>query len=202
LVLGELPYPEAATAIAARMFDPDDSVRRAAMIAARALKGAPEVSTVLTTTLERILRSSSEHDARRVISAIALSELTCVAAIPTLIAVLSREPKPVREAARRALRRLTCQDFAEDVEFWDAWWSERGGEERAEWLFDALTHDSPELRAQASSELAPVLPFEVPTFSSLDEAGRLQLQARCRAWWRGKATEPAGSGEHDDPRRL
>lgn len=183
LALGELPYPETATALLARLFDPDDDVRRAATTACRALRGSTDTFQLVTKGLLKTLESNLERAQRRAQAADALGAIAAADAALALIAMLAHSEPRVVAACIDALRRLTCQDFGDDQAAWQVWWKRHGSEDRALWLIDSLTHRSPELRERAAMELAPLVPFELEPLASLGEAGRASLQAKVRAHW-------------------
>ncbi|MCC6645896.1 MAG: hypothetical protein IT374_10040 [Polyangiaceae bacterium] len=183
VALGELPYPETATALLARLFDPDDDVRRAATTACRALRGSADTFQLVTKGLMKTLESNLERAQRRAQAADALGAIAAPDAALALIAMLAHSEARVVAACLDALRRLTCQDFGDDQAAWQVWWRRHGAEDRALWLIDSLTHRSPELRERAALELAPLVPFELDALSSLGEAARASVQAKVRAHW-------------------
>ena len=172
-------------------------MRTAALVAARFLKSSPEVFGVLVPSLEKTLRATTEPEERRATAAIALGELTVTTSVPLLLATVESADVPVKTAAIAALRHVTLQDFGDEVAKWDRWWAKNGDRDRAECLMDALTHAAPDIRAQAIRELSPVLPFDVSKFESLSEAGRVALQDRCRAWWKGDRSDRPGPLDRD-----
>ncbi len=193
IALGELPYPETATALLARLFDPDEDVRRAAVSACRALRGSVETFQLVTKGVLKTLEGNLERAQRRAQAADALGAIAAHDAALALIAMLAHSEPRVVAACIDALRRLTCQDFGDDQAAWQVWWKRHGNEDRALWLIDSLTHRSPELRERAALELAPLVPFELDTLASLGEAGRASLQARIRAHWEAHPRgEPRG----------
>jgi hypothetical protein len=196
LVLGELAYPEAAQAILSRLFDPDEDVRRAALAAARMQRSSSEVFGLLLSSIERIVRASSEQPMRRVQAALALGELATPGCVPTLLAALETGSHELHHASRVALSHLTLRDLGDDVAPWDVWWRRHGAEDRAVWVIDALTSEHDELRSRAVGELRTVVPFDLSAFESLAPVDRSALQDKVRAWWqaglgdgRGRALE-------------
>ena len=90
----------------------------------------------------------------------------------------------VGEAARRALVRLTGQDYRLDSRKWSGWWTSNVGRHRYEWLIDAVLQDDPRLRKEALDELSgPVgrpLALEVDAGPERLEAMHLELMH----WWK------------------
>lgn len=76
LLLGEFPYPEAATGLLPRVFDSDTSVGQAALLSGRLLRSSPEVFNQLLGDLQRIAESRNEPPERRARATSALATLS------------------------------------------------------------------------------------------------------------------------------
>ena len=179
LLLGRMRDPAAFLPLADRAFDLDAGVRAAALAALSRARRDLDFPPVL----ERLRREILGDDlARAAAAAAALARLGDGGAIPLLIEALDA-PDPVSDAAAGALEHLTCRRFGRDAPRWLAWWKDRRGRRRAEWLFEALEDEDRDVRAAAAERLreagSPPLPF-LPDASPAEraEAGRAW-----RAWW-------------------
>ncbi|HEX5098088.1 MAG TPA: hypothetical protein VFV94_01240 [Polyangiaceae bacterium] len=188
-LLGEIPTPESAHAIARRFFDGDVEVRRAALTAARLLSSAPQSMATLLAELGVTAEDRMRPTSARLTAMEALAELRQPQAIPHLILALDDNPVDVVQSARRALVVLARQDFGASPGGWNDWWRSASGRHRIEWLIDALTHDSPEIRRPAGEELKALTREYFGYYDDLPPAERSQAQRQYRQWWetRGKA---------------
>jgi hypothetical protein len=183
-LLGELGFPEAAQAVAARLFDDDLAVRRIARRSAAALLATgPAAEAPLLPMLERLARSGGERPSRRLLAIDALGELCLPSTVPVLIAVLSDPVSEVSEAAHRALVQITRQDHRRDARRWVDWLTANATRHRVEWLIDALVHEQPTIRRAAAEELSQIAPGDFGYYDDLPPDERKAAQARYRAWW-------------------
>ncbi|HWP09190.1 MAG TPA: hypothetical protein VNN72_25780, partial [Polyangiaceae bacterium] len=188
-LLGEIPTPESAHAIARRFFDGDVEVRRAALTAARLLSSSPQSMATLLAELGVTAEDRMRPTGARLTAMEALAELRQPQAVPHLILALDDNPVDVVQSARRALVVLARQDFGASPGGWNDWWRAASGRHRIEWLIDALTHDSPEIRRPAGEELKALTREYFGYYDDLPPAERSQAQRQYRQWWetRGKA---------------
>jgi hypothetical protein len=188
-LLGEIPTPESAHAIARRFFDGDVEVRRAALTAARLLGSSPQAMATLLAELGVTAEDRMRPTGARLTAMEALAELRQPQAVPHLILALDDNPVDVVQSARRALVVLARQDFGASPGGWNDWWRTALGRHRIEWLIDALTHDSPEIRRPAGEELKALTREYFGYYDDLPPAERSQAQRQYRQWWetRGKA---------------
>jgi hypothetical protein len=113
----------------------------------------------------------------------ALGELRDPAVIPALVEVLTGAPA-LATAAHQALVAITLQDFGESRRKWSAWWERHQSEERAEWLFEALAHKSPEIRFAAYEELRLITGEYFGYHFDLPKREREEARERWHTWWR------------------
>jgi hypothetical protein len=125
-LLGELHYPDSATAILARMFDDDQEVRRVAARGARGFVLDSELGTTVRFGLERAVTRRDEPEHRRVLAIQALAEIKAYRSVPAIIRVLGESSEPLVQAATDALAALTKQGFGRDRRRWDSWWANAG----------------------------------------------------------------------------
>ncbi|UQA55131.1 hypothetical protein [Polyangium aurulentum] len=183
-LLGELGFPEAAQAVAVRLFDEDLAVRRIARRSAAALLATgPAAEAPILPMLERLARSGNERASRRLLALEALAELCLPSTVPVLIAVLSDPAPEVAEAAHRALVYITRQDHRRDARRWVDWLTANATRHRVEWLIDALVHEQPSLRRAAAEELQQIAGGDFGYYDDLPPDERKAAQARYRAWW-------------------
>lgn len=181
--LGELRYQESASALIARLFDDDVSVRRVARRSAAALVAAGEPGDPLVRFLDDMSRNPDEPVQRRSMAIETMGEIRVGRMVPPLIAALDATSAELRDTARRALVLATRQDFGSDVDRWTAWWSEHGGRHRIEWLIEALMHEDPGLRRAAGEELKSLTKEYFGYYDDLPARERERAQARYFEWW-------------------
>jgi hypothetical protein len=182
-VLGELRYPEAATALLPRLFDDDLAVRRIVRRSATALVGAGAAGAPLLKGLEDILQNREEPVPNRVLCAETMGEIRSGAFVPSLVAALEQPSSEIVEAARRALAAITRQDFGDDLDRWRGWWAQSGKRHRIEWLIDALMNDQPALRRAAGDELKALTKEYFGYYDDLPKRERERAQQLYRTWW-------------------
>jgi hypothetical protein len=188
-LLGEIPSPESAHAIARRFFDGDVEVRRAALTAARLLAHSPEAIATLVAELGITAEDRMRPTSVRLTAMESLAELRQPQAVPYLTLTLEDNPVDVVQSARRALVILARQDFGSDPARWNDWWRSAASRHRIEWLIDALTHDSTDIRRAAGEELKALTREYFGYYDDLPAAERAAAQRQYRQWWdtRGKA---------------
>lgn len=182
-VLGELRYPEAASALTPRLFDDDVAVRRIARRSAAALVNAGAAGQPIVVGLDHMTRNLDEPIGRRVMAIETMGEIRTGPLVPPLIAVLGDASDEVGDAARRALLLVTRQDLGRDARRWSEWWSKNGSRHRIEWLVDALMHDVPGIRRAAGDELKQLTKEYFGYYDDLPKKERERAQARYREWW-------------------
>jgi hypothetical protein len=188
-LLGELPTSDGARAIARRFFDGDLEVRRAALAAARLLTSSPDTAAALVAELGLTAEDRMKPTGVRLTAMEVLAELRHPQAVPYLVLVLEDNPVDVVQAARRSLVILARTDLGTSSVAWSEWWRENSSRHRIEWLIDALTHESRDIRRAAGEELKALTREYFGYYDDLPPADRRQAQAQYREWWesRGKA---------------
>jgi hypothetical protein len=188
-VLGELPWPDSARAVAERFCDEDEEVRRAALGAGRMLAADQSSRRALREALLRVCGNPGRTLSARRSAAHALGDLREQYAIPTLIALLDDEDHQVAGAAHQALVALTAQDFGPSRFRYTNWWETHSDAHRIEWLIDALTSENATLRRAAGEELKAVTKEYFGYYDDLPPQERAAAQGRYREWWnkRGRA---------------
>jgi hypothetical protein len=188
-LLGELQSPEGTHAVARRFFDTDEAVRRAALAAARLLLAHPDFGPQLVSEFAELAEDRAKGMGMRLASIEALGDLRHPLAVPALIRLLADGTPDIDEAARQALTVVARQDFGAQGAAWAEWWRGNGGRHRVEWLIDALTHDSQDIRRSAGEELKIVTREYFGYYDDLPARERERAQTRYREWWetRGKA---------------
>lgn len=183
-VLGELWFPEAATALLPRLFDDDLAVRRAARrsSASLALEGG-EAGAPIVQGLSHSARNIDDPTRRRVLAIETMGDIRAGLMVPPLISALGDPSEDVVDAARRSLLFITRQDHGIDAKRWLDWWSKNSSRHRVEWLIDALTHDDAAIRRAAGEELKELTReyFGYQSDALADE--RARTQSHYRAWW-------------------
>lgn len=188
-LLGELPAPESAHAVARRFFDTDETVRRAALSAAKLLLTHPEFGPQLINEFAELAEDRSKGMGMRLASIEALTDLRHPLTVPALIRLLAEGTEDVEKAAHQALVVVARQDFGRQGALWAEWWRANGQRHRIEWLIDSLTHESQDIRRAAGEELKMVTREYFGYYDDLPARERERAQSRYREWWetRGKA---------------
>ncbi len=188
-LLGELGGMEAARAIARRVDDEDEGVRQAALAGARLLHHDAEARAEIRALLQATASDRQAAVASRLGALEALGRLRDPEAIPGLVALLEDPSEKVARSAQSALIALAFQDLGRDAEAWRRWWARNSGRHRVEWMIDALTHDSQEIRHAAGEELKQTTREYFGYYDDLPRPERARAQQRYREWWeaRGRA---------------
>ena len=175
----ELPYAEAIPHVLIRLRDPDTGTRASALLAVAAIaKVAPDQVRDAIQPL-----SSSAEAADRVAAVRAMAALRQSAGVPSLLGALGDGDERVVVAAGDALVQVTGQDFGTDAQPWMEWWDENASRHRIEWLIDALTHDTAEIRRAAGEELRTLSREYFGYAADLPARERDRAQQRYRDWW-------------------
>jgi len=187
-LLGEIPSPDSAHAVARRFFDGDVEVRRAALTAARLLTSSPEGIATLVAELGTTASDRMRPTTVRLTAMETLAELRQPQAVPYLVAALDDNPRDIVQSARRALVVLARQDLGTDAPAWSSWWRGASTRHRIEWLIDALTHETTEIRRAAGEELKALTREYFGYYDDLPPGERSAAQRQYRQWWetRGK----------------
>jgi hypothetical protein len=189
-LLGEIPCIDSATAVSRRVADSSAEVRRAALEAGKLLQADEDARTALRDKVLTIAEGTSSVESR--VAAIeALAHFRDGRAVPRLVRLLPYRDE-VGQSAEWALGVLTRQAFGRDTAAWEAWWKEKGGQHRIEWLIDSLTHDDIEIRRAAGEELKSLTKEYFGYYDDLPKGERAKAQRRYREWWEttGKAKFP------------
>lgn len=188
-LLGEIPTPESAHAVARRFFDGDVDVRRGALAAARLLTASPDTISALIAELGMTAEDRGKPTSVRLTAMEMLAELRQAQAVPFLVLALQDNPIDIVQSARRALVTLTRQDFGTVPHTWSDWWRSASGRHRIEWLIDSLTHDQGDIRRAAGEELKALTREYFGYYDDLPPAQRVHAQKKYRDWWdtKGKA---------------
>jgi hypothetical protein len=187
-LLGELPSLESALAIARRFYDGDVEVRRSALAAARLLSSAPDALEALVAELGGMAEDRGKPTGVRLMAMETLAELRQAQAVSHLVRVLTDNPVDVVQAARRSLVVLARHDVGASPAAWAEWWRHNSSRHRIEWLIDALTDESPEIRRAAGEELKAQTREYFGYYDDLPPGERKHAQDKYREWWeaRGK----------------
>lgn len=181
LLLIELPYIDALDVAALASADDDPRVRRiASLVLARLAVDAPRQ------VAERLLRGAKDPEAsppRRIRVLEAVGTLGQPIAVPMLLPLVGDGLAQVGEAARRALVRLTGQDYRLDGRKWSGWWTSNVGRHRFEWLIDAVLQDDPRLRKEALDELSGPVGRPLTLEPDAGPERREVLHHELLQWW-------------------
>ncbi len=191
-LLGELPSRESAVAIAKRLIDSDQEVRRAALAAARAQQREPGARAAIRDYLTDLALDAGRSSESRHAAVEALSDIRDPDSVPSLIRILADSHRELAKSAHWGLAVLTRTDLGSDTRNWEKWWRKNAGRHRIEWLIDALMHENPDIRRAAGDELKNITKEYFGYYDDLPKRERAAAQARYRQWWETKGKDRFG----------
>jgi hypothetical protein len=182
-----MPTREAPTATASEKLG--NSGNREASNAARLLAASADAMAALIAELGITAEDRMKPTGVRLTAMEVLADLRNGQAVPYLVLVLEDNPVDLVQAARRSLVILARTDLGTNASAWTEWWRANSGQHRIEWLIDALTHESRDVRRAAGEELKALTREYFGYYDDLPPADRRQAQEQYREWWesRGKA---------------
>ena len=182
----ELIAYSAAVALCRRARDPADKGRPLALRVLRQRMGHP----VAQAFVAELRATAKLPDSARAAEAIdSLAEMRDEVSVPAFIDRLTGDAVTAR-AARRALLKLTAQDFEYDDQ-WAAWWKANAGRPRSAWLLEALGGKDLATRVVAFEELRMLSEGTFGYAPELPKRKREAARRRWAAWWQGKAPPAA-----------
>jgi hypothetical protein len=110
--------------------------------------------------------------------------------IPALIVRLERGGDV--QAAHAALVAITRQDLGTKPKRWLSWWNKHQDDDRVDWLFEGLSHKTPEIRAAAEQELRALTGEYFGYAFDLPREAREAARARWQTWWTENEGKPKG----------
>lgn len=185
-LLGEMPSEEAARAVVRRFVDEEQEVRRAALAAGRLMQVSPEARAMLQTGLAELLLEPARPEEQRHALIEAIADLRDGRAVPTVLRLLEDRSADIVRSAHWALVVLARQDYGLSAAAWEEWWRQSSSRHRIEWLIDALSHESQEIRRAAGDELKSTTKEYFGYYDDLPVAERQKAQNRYREWWENK----------------
>jgi cytochrome P450 len=188
-LLGELPTEESAQAVARRLADDDDTVRRAALASGSMLLAYRDVAEELQAVVSESVSDTQRSEQSRHMLIESIAELRATLTIPTLIRLLDDPTRDIVRSAQWALTVIARQDFGSNAAAWDDWWRKNSGRHRIEWLIDSLLHENQEVRRNAGDELKSLTKEYFGYYDDLPKKERERAEERYRKWWetKGKA---------------
>jgi hypothetical protein len=85
--------------------------------------------------------------------------------------------------AHAALVAFTKQDLGTKPRRWELWWEKHMEDDRLEWLFEGLSHKTPEIRESAENELRAITGEYFGYHFDLPRREREEARARWQSWW-------------------
>ena len=79
---------------------------------------------------------------------------------------------------------ITLQDFGHSKRKWEAWWKKHKDQDRAEWLFEGLSHSKAEIREAAEVELRGLTGEYFGYHFDLPRQEREKARGRWQESWR------------------
>jgi hypothetical protein len=153
LALADIGTDRAVDPVLHGLMDDDPQILNGARRAAVCLASSPAAATPMREAVEHLADSAALPQATRVHGALTLGRMRDPASVPVLIRLLADPEHPVVDAALLALRAITFKDLPASARKWNAWLQQNQERPRLEWLIDALTSASAELRDAAAKEL-------------------------------------------------
>jgi hypothetical protein len=185
-LLGEMPNEEAARAVVRRFVDEEQEVRRAALAAGRLMQVSPEARALLQQGLSELLADRTRPEEQRHALIEAIADLRDGRAVPTVLRLLEDRSADIVRSAHWALVVLSRQDYGLSAAAWEEWWRQSSSRHRIEWLIDALSHESQDIRRAAGDELKSTTKEYFGYYDDLPVVERQKAQNRYREWWESK----------------
>ena len=182
LIAAELVHPDLTDAVAERIHDEDEGVRRLAVqLLPRfaSFRGFDEVRTVV----RRTARLRGKDPSRRLQAIDAVAALHDVEMIPKLIEHLKDHDDDLVEHAHRALVAITGNDVGATHRKWSSWWEKNRARHRIEWLIDGLGHTDEKVRRHAGEELQRATQQYYGYHPGSPKRDRDLVAKRYRQWW-------------------
>jgi hypothetical protein len=183
VLLAKMGHPACLPALVRRVFDPAPDVAQVARRGLWSHRRQPEYAHAI----EQIELQLGSPDPTRVAQAArALGALRHALAVPRLIELRSSRQVEVAEAAAKALREITLQDFGPNERRWQAWWLEAKDRPRIAWLVEALEHKEADIRLAAIGELAGATGQDFGYESDQPAPQRALAVGRWKDWWQSE----------------
>ncbi len=97
------------------------------------------------------LRSNDLERLRKTIHL--LQDLRIVEAMPDLLSLLSHPSPDLKQSVLQALRRISLQDFGNELTLWNQWLSANSHLDRKHWIVDSMNHPQLEIREFVKEDL-------------------------------------------------
>lgn len=191
LVAAELVHPDLTDAVAERIHDEDEGVRRLAVqLLPRfaSFRGFDEVRTVV----RRTARLRGKDPSRRLQAIDAVAALRDVEMVPKLIEHLKDHDDDLAEHAHRALIAITGNDVGRTHRKWASWWERNRARHRVEWLIEGLGHADERVRRLAGDELQRTTQQYYGYHPGSPKRDRDLVARRYRQWWDREGHERFG----------
>jgi hypothetical protein len=182
MLANEMVHGGLVEALAARVFEDDEVLRKMACEALAKQRGLPEMVDALT-VLRRTGRIRGKDPAKRLRAIAALGAIRDAGALRLLVDLLEDEDGAVVHAAHLALVDITCEDLGAGARKWAAWADRNESRHRIEWLIDALTHGDETLRTAAGEDLKAITQQYFGFHPGAGKKDREVVQQKYRTWW-------------------
>ena len=182
MLTNEMVHGGLVDALAARVYDDDEGVRKLVCEALLRHRGLHEMVDALT-VLRRTARLRGKDPTRRLRAINALGAIRDAGALRLLIDLLEDEEGAVVHAAHLSLVAITCEDLGAGQRKWSAWADRNESRHRIEWLIDALTHGDETLRSAAGEDLKSLTQQYFGFHPAAGKKDREVVQQKYRARW-------------------
>jgi hypothetical protein len=182
MLANELVHGGLIDALAGRLYDDDEAIRKLAAESLLKHRGLPEMVDALT-VLRRTARIRGKDTTKRLRAIAGLGAIRDAGALRLLVDLLADDEGPVVHAAHLSLVALTCEDLGAGQRKWAAWADRNESRHRIEWLIDALTHGDETLRAAAGEDLKSLTQQYFGFHPAAGKKDREVVQQKYRAWW-------------------
>jgi len=181
LALADIGTTEVVDPALRALMDSDPVVRRGSSRVIASMGGQVRVGEAMRKSIEQIAASDLTETEVRLLAIETLGAMRDGAAVPVLIDAVQHPDSAISRTANRALRALTRMD-AESGAQWIDWWQRNRERPRMEWLIDALTSPSLDMREAAAKELAEHTGRDFGYEAEMPVEARASVQSRYRAW--------------------
>jgi hypothetical protein len=183
-LFSELRYPEALSALTARIFDNDRQVRAMAIEVMQQYRDYSEYNWSMRELISALESAHASLDTKR-IAATAIGDLREASAVGALIRALGASDAMLVDRCQKALVKITLADFGFSERRWEFWWDVHREQHRIEWAIEAMTHGKAQIRNAAFQELVTYAGTAIAWPSKEPNPRQCQqLQDQLLEWWK------------------
>jgi HEAT repeat protein len=186
LLAAELISADFMISLGQRLFDPDPGTQLLAIDVLRYYGAFKKEMEELLKGIRVEARVDRKDPERRRAAVRALGGLRDAKSLDLLVELLGVRERELALEAHGALQVLTRHDFGDTPRKWAPWLEKNRDRHRIEWLIDALTDTSDEVRIASSDELKVLTQEYFGFHPSMPKRDREIAQRKYRDWWQSE----------------